>query len=136
VRILFYNHAAEISGAERSLLAMMGWARHAGHTVACCTPRGPLAQETANAHVSYMRTRPLVIGHTHNPLVLTRYLAHMAAPVRDLVSATRHFHPDVVHANSIRAGVVAAIAVRAIAVRAPASWYTCATRYSRARSII
>ncbi len=112
MRLLFYNHAPEISGAERSLLALAAHARAAGHDVALCAPRGPLADATTYEGIAFVPVAPLVLGRSRDPLVLARYLVGTAQPLVDLARTVRRAHPDVVHANSIRSGLIAAMALR------------------------
>ncbi len=112
MRLLFYNHAPEISGAERSLLALAAHARAAGHDVTLCVPPGPLADATTDAAIPCAAVTPLVLGRSRNPLVLTRYLVNAATPITELVRVVRAVRPDIVHANSIRSGLVAAAALR------------------------
>jgi len=112
MRLLFYNHAPEISGAERSLLALAAHARGAGHDVTLCVPPGPLADATTDAAIPCAAVTPLVLGRTRHPLVLARYLMSAATPVTDLARVVRAVRPDIVHANSIRSGLVAAAALR------------------------
>ena len=112
MRILFYNHAGEISGAERVLLDVMEHTRAAGHTVLLCAPPGSLVDEAHRAGLPVRPVAQLTIGYARNPLMLARYLARAVVPLLDLARAVQRFHPDVVHANSIRSGVIAVLALR------------------------
>src|SRR5205085_3189814 len=114
MRILFYNHAAEISGAERSLLSIMHGARAAGHTVTLCAPPGALAESAACGHIALEPIAPLVLGYPRHPFALLRYLGGVVAPVAGLRRAIRRSRPDIVHANSIRGGLIAAVALRLV----------------------
>jgi glycosyltransferase involved in cell wall biosynthesis len=116
-RILFYNHAAEVSGAERGLLAIMTRAQLAGHAVTLCAPDGPLTRAAGRAGIAVQAIPPLELGYTRNPLVLARYLARATQPLCGLVGAIRRSRPDIVHANSIRSGLLAAAAVRCVRPR-------------------
>ena len=112
MRILFYNHAGEISGAERGLLAIMTRAQPAGHAITLCAPDGPLTRAAGRAGIAVHAIPPLELGYTRNPLVLGRYLVRAIQPLRGLVGAIQRSQPDIVHANSIRSGLLAALAVR------------------------
>src|SRR5919202_4899618 len=112
MRILFYNHAGEISGAERGLLAIMTRAQPAGHAVTLCAPDGPLTRAAGRAGIAVHAIPPLELGYTRNPLVLGSYLVRAIQPLRGLVGAIQRSQPDIVHANSIRSGLLAALAVR------------------------
>ncbi|MEA2247647.1 MAG: hypothetical protein QOH46_2176 [Solirubrobacteraceae bacterium] len=109
MRILYLNHTAHVSGAERSLLALIGGI--AGRaSVAAAGPRGPLTDACAALDVP-VHPVPGTDGSLKlHPRYTTQTLidlARAAGAVRRLV--TRHGF-DVVHANSIRAGLVAAMA--------------------------
>lgn len=114
MRILFYNHAAEISGAEHGLLAIMYEARSRGYDIALCAPPGSLAHEAARAGVTVIPVAPLVLGYTRDPAVLARFAVQSIPPLAGLAWALRRFRPDLVHANSIRSGLVAAAALRLV----------------------
>jgi glycosyltransferase involved in cell wall biosynthesis len=109
LRVLFYNQAAEISGAERVLLDIMALAQHAGHSVALAAPPGPLGAEAERTGIPHLPVIPLVLGYTHDPRVLALYAAQAAAPIADLARVVRGGRPHVVYANSIRAGLIAAV---------------------------
>jgi len=117
MRVLFYNHAPEISGAERVLLATMTQARKGGHATILYAPSGALCHEATNAAIESVPAAPITLGYTHNPLVLARYLAGLARPVLHLAGAVRATAPDIVYANSIRSGLVAAVALRLVRLR-------------------
>jgi glycosyltransferase involved in cell wall biosynthesis len=109
VKILYLNHTAHVSGAERSLLTLLGGIGGRASVAAAC-PRGPLADACAALDV---RVHP-VPGTDGSLKLHPRYttqtlldLARAAGAVRRLVARHRF---DIVHANSIRAGLVAAMA--------------------------
>jgi len=114
MRVLFYNHAPEVSGAERSLLSLMEGARCAGHETVLCAPRGPLSDFAREAGFVVLAAPPLVLGHTVNPFVLLQQGAHMLDPAVALAGAIKRVEPAVVHANSVRSGLVAALALRLV----------------------
>jgi len=112
VRLLFYNHASEIGGAEHGLLAIMESARAAGHDIVLCAPPGPLTRAARRLDIHIVPVAPLTLTYTTNPVVLAGSLARAVAPAADVQRAVRDFAPAVVHANSIRSGLIAALAVR------------------------
>lgn len=112
LRLLFYTHAPEVSGAERSLLSIAQAAQDRGHTVLLAAPLGAITEGAAACGVSVAAMPPLALGYTRNPMTLARYLAGAAGPSLALARLTRAYRPHIVHANSARAGLVAAAALR------------------------
>ncbi len=112
LRVLCYNHAAEVSGAERSLLSIMAHARSSGYRLLLCAPPGALTDEAVAQSLWVLPVAPLALGYARNPLVLARSLARATAPVLDLARAVRRTRPDLVYANSIRSGLVAVMALQ------------------------
>jgi glycosyltransferase involved in cell wall biosynthesis len=109
VNVLYVNHTAEVSGGERSLLALLGGLPQEVRPLVA-TPRGVLLDEVARLGVptapiegtaGSLRLHPL-----HTPMAIAQ-MSRAAVQVRRL--AGRH-RADVVHANSIRAGIVLALA--------------------------
>jgi glycosyltransferase involved in cell wall biosynthesis len=117
MRILFYNHAPELGGAERSLLAMMGRTREAGHEIVLCAPPGPLADAAHHLDLAWHAVSEFEVGYTHNPCTLLKYLGRAALPVRDLVQAGQMFRPELIHANTARSGLIAAQALQVLCRR-------------------
>ncbi|MDB5076021.1 MAG: hypothetical protein JWO42_2200 [Chloroflexi bacterium] len=113
MRLLFYNQAPEISGAERSLLSIMGGAVKSGHDVVLSAPAGPLTDEAQRKSITVVPADHLVLGFTRNPLVMLRYAMHALGRAWGLRKTIRNVRPDVIHANSIRAGLIAALAITA-----------------------
>jgi L-malate glycosyltransferase len=112
MRILFYNQAGEISGAERVLLTILPHLKAKTAEWVLCAPPGSLlaAAEREGARVATIA--PLVLGRTHNALKLGRYALHALRPSLDLAAAIHRFRPDVVYANSVRSGLVGVTAAR------------------------
>jgi glycosyltransferase involved in cell wall biosynthesis len=109
VKVLYVSHTAVVSGAERSLLDLLG---ALPRTVAplLATPAGPLqvlAQERGIATTAIVGTAGSLRLH---PLHTPRALAQMAVAGWQVRRAAARHGADVVHANSIRAGIVLAFA--------------------------
>jgi glycosyltransferase involved in cell wall biosynthesis len=111
VRILFYNHAPELGGAERSLLAIMDRARDAGHEILFCAPPGPLTDAVRHLQVLARPVHEFEVGYTRAPWTMAKYLGRLLLPVHDLTQAAEQFRPELIHANTPRSGLVAAQAV-------------------------
>jgi L-malate glycosyltransferase len=109
LRTLYVNHTAEVSGAERSLLGLLG-ALPATVQAQVATPRGPLQSAveqlgietiTISGTAGSLRLHPV-----HTPVAVGQ-IARTAAQVN---RAARRHHAEIVHANSIRAGIVLGLA--------------------------
>jgi L-malate glycosyltransferase len=109
VRVLFVNHTAQISGGERSLLALLP-AIEGQIRATVAAPDGDLSACVRALGVP-VRTIPgtdgsLKLHPTHTPRAAAE-LARAAWSVRRIALRERS---DLVHANSIRAGLVAVAA--------------------------
>ncbi len=109
MRVLYVNHTAEVSGGERSLLALL---LALGSRVEPCvaTPPGPLQgaveQLGVPTHPITGTAGSLRLHPLHTPVALAQ-MGHAAWQVR---AAARAHAAQVVHANSIRAGLILALA--------------------------
>ena len=117
LRLLFYTHAPEVSGAERSLLSIAQAAQGRGHTVLLSAPAGAVTECAAACGVAVAIMPPLSLGYTRNPVTLAGYLVGAARPSLALARLIRVYRPQIVHANSARAGLVAAAALRLVQPR-------------------
>jgi L-malate glycosyltransferase len=109
VRILYVNHTAEVSGAERSLLSLLAGLPDTVSSLVA-TPRGRLDTEVRRLD---MATTPIpgTAGSLRlHPLHTPRALAEMAAAAGFVRAAARRHRANVIHANSIRAGIVLGLA--------------------------
>jgi L-malate glycosyltransferase len=105
VRVLYVSHTAVVSGAERSLLDLLGGLPETVRPL-LATPAGPLqalAQERGIATTAIAGTAGSLRLH---PLHTPRALAEMAVAAWQVRRAAARHGADLVHANSIRAGVV------------------------------
>lgn len=106
MRVLYVNQTAQVSGAERSLLALLGGLGGEVEPLVAC-PDGELAALLREAGIEW---RPIVgtqASFRLHPLHTSRGLldiARSALGVRRLVAAVG---PDVVHANTTRAALLA-----------------------------
>jgi glycosyltransferase involved in cell wall biosynthesis len=111
MRIVFYNHTGQVSGAEKMLLlGLRHLPRDSFETALVCPAEGTLAEEAEKLGVPVTRCRSLHARFTYNPLMVVRYAASILRTVLSLRKTTRAQHPDVLHANTVRAGIVATIA--------------------------
>jgi L-malate glycosyltransferase len=111
MRVLFVNHTAVVSGAERSLLDLLSaLARERDVQPLLATPRGALAQLAAARGIA---TTPIIgtAGSLRlHPLHTPRALLEMAIAASQVRRAASRHRAEIVHANSIRAGIVLALA--------------------------
>jgi L-malate glycosyltransferase len=109
VRVLYVSHTATVSGAERSLLDLLGaLPEHVEPLLA--TPPGrlrELAQRRGIATTAITGTAGSLRMH---PLHTPRALLEMTVAAWQVSRAAARHRADVVHANSIRAGIVLALA--------------------------
>jgi L-malate glycosyltransferase len=111
MRVLFVNHTAVVSGAERSLLDLLSaLSREDDVQLLLATPPGALARLAAARGIA---TTPILgtAGSLRlHPLHTPRALLEMAIAARQLRRAASRHRAEIVHANSIRAGIVLALA--------------------------
>ena len=110
MRVLFYNHTTNVSGAERVLLlALKRMDRNVIETVVVC-PKGDLSRECAQLGVPVRIIRELNARFTLRPDRLAIYFLSLLKTVGDLRNEIIGAQVDAIHANSIRAGIAALFA--------------------------
>jgi L-malate glycosyltransferase len=123
MKILFYNHTGQVSGAERVLLAMLPNAPKDApkDAVLLCPAASPLfALATANG----VRCVPMEELHARFTWRLDRlasYLWSFYQVMRSFRAQVKQMQPGLIHANSVRAGLVAYVAT--ILLRIPVIWH-------------
>lgn len=109
MRVLYVNQTAQVSGAERSLLALLeGLGGEVERVVAC--PEGELSAAMRNLGVEHEPIAGTKASFRLHPIHTSRGLAEIgrsALQVRRLVARLR---PDLVHANTTRAALLALLA--------------------------
>lgn len=105
MRVLYVNHTAQVSGAERSLLALLEWLP-SGVDARVATPPGPLSQAVEELGIPTVRIPGTAGSLRLHPIHTPRTVAELGLAAAATRIAVRRFRPDVVHANSIRAGIV------------------------------
>jgi glycosyltransferase involved in cell wall biosynthesis len=116
MRVLYVNHTAEVSGAERSLLTLLGGLPPSVHPLVACPPGG-LAEAVAELEIPVTPIADTAGSLRLHPLHTPRALAEMSLAALQVHRAARRHRADVVHANSIRAGIELGIARVAPAAR-------------------
>ena len=109
MRVLYVNHTAEVSGAERSLLTLLSaLPPEVQPRVAC--PRGRLASCVAELGIPVTPIAGTAGSLRLHPLHTPRALYEMSRAALQVHRASRRYGIDLVHANSIRAGIVVGLA--------------------------
>jgi glycosyltransferase involved in cell wall biosynthesis len=109
VRVLYVNHTATVSGAERSLLDLLG-ALPGEVSATLAAPAGTLSLLAQERGVPLRRIRGTAGSLRLHPLHTPQALAEMAIAAGQVRRAVAALGTDVVHANSIRAGIVCGLA--------------------------
>ncbi|MBL8208030.1 MAG: glycosyltransferase family 4 protein [Blastocatellia bacterium] len=123
MRILFYNHTGQVSGAERVLLALLQDVKDKPATQALllCPPLSPLWKQ---AHAQGIYCEPIAelqARFTWRVDRLVQYLWSFAQVMRRFRRQVIRFQPELIHANSVRAGLVAFLAT--MLLRVPIVWH-------------
>jgi glycosyltransferase involved in cell wall biosynthesis len=111
VRILYVNQTAAMSGAERSLLDLLGALPTDVDPVLAC-PDGPLARRAAALGVPWRRIPATDASFRLHPRHTTRALLELSAQAAAVRAVARATRPQLVHANTTRAAVSAVAARR------------------------
>ncbi|HXA54486.1 MAG TPA: glycosyltransferase family 4 protein [Solirubrobacteraceae bacterium] len=109
MRVVYVNHTAAISGAEHSLLSLLG-APPPGVRPSLAAPEGPLAAATRGLSVPTAKIVGTAGSLRLHPLHTPRALAELSAAGLQVRRIARDERASLVHANSIRAGIVLALA--------------------------
>lgn len=109
MRVIYANHTAEVSGAERSLLALVG-ALPDTVQPRLAAPRGRLSADAERLGIPTTTITGTTGSLRLHPLHTPRALADMSAAALQVSRAARRHRTELVHANSIRAGIILALA--------------------------
>jgi glycosyltransferase involved in cell wall biosynthesis len=111
MKILFYNHTGQASGAERLLLMILARLDHAAFDpIMVCPESGTLAQMVTDTGIPVETLTNLEARFTWRVDHLARYCRSFLQVMRQLRAKVTSINPDLIHANSIRAGLVATAA--------------------------
>jgi glycosyltransferase involved in cell wall biosynthesis len=106
---MYANHTAAVSGAERSLLALLA-ALPPDVEPLVASPRGRLSDEVERLGLATTPIADTAGSLRLHPLHTPRALAEMSAAALQVRRAAHRHRADVVHANSVRAGLELALA--------------------------
>lgn len=122
LRILYLNHVSAISGAERSLLSLLGGLDKARYEPVCIVPGpGPLTDRLREVSPQ-VRYAPFVrFKRTRNPLWLLAYANLLPVTVKPLVRYLLRNEVHLIHSNSTIAHLHGALAARQMSL--PCVWH-------------
>jgi glycosyltransferase involved in cell wall biosynthesis len=109
MRVLYVNHTAAVSGAERSLLALLA-ALPPSVDPLVASPRGRLSDAVEQLGLATTTIADTAGSLRVHPLHTPRALAEMSFAALQIGRAARRHRAEIVHANSIRAGLELALA--------------------------
>ena len=122
MKILFYNHAGEVSGAERVLLMILAHLdRNSFEPVVVCPAESHLIKKADDLEVKTRAVKRLQARFTWRPHRLLRYLMSFFSVIRAVREIVASEAPDLIHANSVRAGLVMSAAT--IRLKIPVIWH-------------
>lgn len=111
MKVLFYNHTGQVSGAERMLLMILARLdQRRFDPLVICPEQGPLREMATSLGVPVQSVNGLEARFTWRVDLLLRYFRSFLVVVRQLRRKVVSTKPDLIHANSIRAGLVATAA--------------------------
>jgi glycosyltransferase involved in cell wall biosynthesis len=122
LKILFYNHTGQVSGAERVLLMILkGLDHQVCDAVVLCPADGRLTEMIGEMGSRIIHINSLTARFTWRVDHLVKYLASFVGVIRAARSIVLREAPDFVHANSIRAGLVMSAATAGLKI--PVIWH-------------
>jgi L-malate glycosyltransferase len=111
MRILYVNHTADVSGAERVLIDMLtGLDRNRYEPILLCPSEGRLQAEACLLDVPCRPLPAVSARFSLRPDRLLRAATSMCKAVFALRRQINDLKPDLVHANTIRSGILATVA--------------------------
>ena len=118
MKVLFYNHTGQVSGAERMLLMILaGLDQSDLDPLVICPEQGPLLEMVTNLGIPVESVSALEARFTWRVDRLLRYLESFLLVIKQLRRKVLSTKPDLIHANSIRAGLVATAATLGMGTR-------------------
>lgn len=106
MRILYVNHTGQVSGAERSLLDLLGGLGDGIEARLACPTDGPLAAMALSKGVHATRIAGCNASLRLNPTRTARAVGSLGYAAAQIARHAKRFDADVIHANSIRAGLM------------------------------
>ena len=111
MKILFYNHTGQVSGAERVLMMILrGLEGGLYEPVVVCPPASKMMELARSAKVETQPLDQLEARFTWRADRVARYLWSFVTVIKNARDLVQKEQPALIHANSIRAGMVMAAA--------------------------
>ena len=118
MKILFYNHTGQVSGAEHVLLMILARLdRHGFDPIVICPEQGPLQEMVKDLDVPLETVASLEARFTWRVDALARYCKSFFGLILEIRRRVIEIKPDLLHANSIRSGLVATAATFGLGTR-------------------
>jgi L-malate glycosyltransferase len=117
MRVLFYNHTGEVSGAERMLLLILARLDRAAFEPVVVSPHGLLEKMARDLGVRVETIPTLEARFTWRPDQLAHYCKSFLQIIRQIRRRVSQLKPDLIHANSIRSGLAATAATLGMGTR-------------------
>src|SRR5882672_845023 len=118
MKILFYNHTEQVSGAERLLLMILARMDRAEFDpIVVCPGKDSLSRMVLDLGVPVETITGLEARFTWRVNQLGRYCKSFFKVILQLRRKVTTISPDLIHANSIRAGLVATAATIGLGTR-------------------
>lgn len=122
MKILFYNHTSEVSGAERVLLLILArLTRERFEPVLVCPAEGELQKQAKAVGVDCESVEQLQARFTWRVDRLLCYLVSFVSVIGKVRERVIKYQPELIHANSLRAGLV--ISAATIGLGIPIVWH-------------
>ncbi|HSK70680.1 MAG TPA: glycosyltransferase, partial [Pyrinomonadaceae bacterium] len=121
MKILFYSHTGQVSGAENILLLLLKYLNREKFTPIAVCPEGGLAEEIGKLGIPVKIVRQLEARFTWRIDLIFKYLISLFSTIKQLRSEILEVKPDLIHANSIRAGLTANLA--SVGTGLPVFWH-------------
>lgn len=123
MKILYYNHTGQVSGAERVLLTIIGRLdRERYEPVVVCPEKSRMIELAEQADARVCGLGQLEARFTWRPDLILKYLKSFADVIQQARAVVIREEPTFIHANSIRAGLVMAAAT--VGLRVPVIWHS------------
>lgn len=122
MKVLFYNHTGQVSGAERVLLLILARLNRARFELTLlCPSTGQLQKEARTLNVPCANVDQLNARFTWKLAALIRYFSSFVATMSQVRARVREQRPELIHANSVRAGLVISAATLGLGI--PIVWH-------------
>jgi glycosyltransferase involved in cell wall biosynthesis len=119
--VLLVNHTGQVSGAEHSLLALIGGLSALGlKCTLACPVDGPLASLAREANIEVRRITGTTGSLRLHPTHTAKAIGELAVTALQVARLARMGGADIIHANSLRASLSAGMSSRAIGAPAVA----------------